>query len=265
MRLRRLVLSVAVASTAIAACVGDAPSTGTTPDSTPDDAGRDSSFADSSTGADTSLPPVDGAADGAAAFDAGPPAWTGSLPTGATTTLASAGDAVCTFDVVSVQTANAPPKYQLFLRKQDALGAICNEPKGIRPLDSGTTPPNAALLKPQGTNHLVLAYSMKTSPSGSAPEILTVTQVDWPTGNDLRTAVMKAKAVVGIPATPNLTLVQLFFGDPTEAAAGTVRLKGTGSFPGESGIGMFFNATYVGFIGAVGQPPAAADTCLRSD
>jgi hypothetical protein len=76
---------------------------------------------------------------------------------------------------------------------------------------------------------------------------------------------MKTKAILGMPATPSLGVSLLFFGDPTEEAAGTVRLKGTGAFPGETGTGAFFNARYAGFVGAVGQLPAAADDSLRSD
>lgn len=271
MRFRSLlVLSVALGSAMTDACVGDAPSTGgTTP---PDDAagGVDGTATDSSSSNDTAAPPVDGsvddASDAATPFDGGPPAWTSTLAAGTVSTLASAGDTLCSFDVVSVQVpSGGPPMWKIFLRKQDAPPALCNEPKGIRFVDSGYSLPTASLLKPQAAKQLVLAYSTKIGLSGSSPVRLTMSQVDWSSGNDIHLALTKTKAVVGIPVTPNLDVTLLFFGDPTEAAAGTVRLKGTGSFPGESGTGAFFFATYVGFIKDINQLPVAADTCTRSN
>ncbi len=106
-----------------------------------------------------------------------------------------------------------------------------------------------------------MAFSAKQSLSGSAPEVLTFTQVDEWSGNDMHVAIMKTKSVVGIPANPSLTLTQVFFGDPTEEAAGTVRLSGMGAFPGATGTGTSFVATYIGFLADVGQLPVAADSC----
>jgi hypothetical protein len=270
MRYRRLfVLVVAGVSTMIDACVGDAPDTGITPT---DDAGSsaDATSTDSPSGTDAAGPIADGASDDANddahPFDAGPPAWTATLAAGTVSILGSAGDASCAFDLVAVQIpAGGPPVWQVYLRKQDATAGMCNEPKGIRSLGNGYSAPTGSLIRPQGTQRLVLAYSSKIGLSGSSPIQLRMSQVDWPSGNDIHVALMKTKAVVGIPATPSLGVTQLFFGDPTEEAAGTVRLKGTGAFPGESGAGSFFFATYVGFIKAVDQLPVAADTCTRSD
>ncbi|HSO39306.1 MAG TPA: hypothetical protein VLT33_42560, partial [Labilithrix sp.] len=252
MRSRRLLVPTAlVASIVIGACVGDDPVTLATPPGGEDGGGLvDATIADTAA-ADTSTPhdgaPPD-AADAAVPFDAGPPLWTSSLAAGTLTVVASAGDDSCTFQLLSVQ-AGAPPTYTLYLRKQDTSGAVCNEPKGLRALGTGYSPPTGALLKTQSTKRLVLAYSSKIGLSGSSPVQLRMSQVDWGTGNDLHTALTKTKAIVGMPVTPSLDVTLLFFGDPTEEAAGTVRLKGTGSFPGESGAGAFFYARYAGFLG----------------
>jgi hypothetical protein len=114
------------------------------------------------------------------------------------------------------------------------------------------------------TNRLAVAFSAKQSLSGSSPEVLTLSQVDEWSGNDMHVAIMKTKSVVGIPANPSLSLTQIFFGDPTEEAAGTLRLSGTGAFPGATGTGTTFSATYVAFLSDVGQLPAAADSCAMN-
>jgi hypothetical protein len=64
---------------------------------------------------------------------------------------------------------------------------------------------------------------------------------------------------------PSPSVTSVFFGDPTEEAAGTVHLKGTGTFAGESGTGAYFYAVYNNFLIGAGQLPAAADTCVRAD
>ncbi|MCY7298677.1 MAG: hypothetical protein LH616_05640, partial [Ilumatobacteraceae bacterium] len=75
-------------------------------------------------------------AQDAAGFDAGPPAWTSTLAAGTLTIVASAGDPLCTFELLSV-AAGGPPTYTMYLRKRDASGGVCNEPKGLRALGTG--------------------------------------------------------------------------------------------------------------------------------
>jgi hypothetical protein len=151
----------------------------------------------------------------------------------------------------------------MYLEKKDGPGGACAGPKGVRGLGTGYSVPTASLLASQLTKRLVIAFSSKLGLSGSSPVQLRMSQVDWDTGNDLRQAIMKTKAIVGMPMTPSLDVSLLFFGDQTEEAAGTVRLKGSGSFPGESGSGNFFYATYIDFLSTISQPAAAADTCVR--
>jgi hypothetical protein len=269
-------IAVVVAGAFVAACVGeDAAPTAPSPDGgganpTNDAAnpGIDSSSGgpgDASSTPDSSTPDAgsDAGSDSGPinTFDAGPPIWNATLPAGTQTNLVNAGNQLCQFVVISVETAVAPPKWEVYLQKNDAPAAICNEPKGLRALGSSYNTPAASLLKPTATDQLVLAYSLKISPSGSAPTMLSMSQVDWWSGNDMHVAIMKTKAVVNIPATPSLVVVQLFFTDPTEEAAGTVRLKGTGGFPGETGTGMYFYAVYDNFISTVGQLAIAADDC----
>lgn len=207
--------------------------------------------------------PGDGAADAPTGFDAGPPAWTATIPAGTAAVVEVVSNLKCRIEMVSVQTEVAPPKWELYLRKVDQPGDVCNEPKGVRALASGYTMPAASLAHRRSDDKLGMAYSMRRNLSGSSPVVLTMSQVDWWSGNDMHTAIMKTKTVVGAPANPSLDLTELFFTDAAEQAAGTLRLLGTGSFPGETGTGASFNARYDGFISDVGQPASAADDCVR--
>lgn len=268
-KLGRLGAALLVFAASLAACVGDdpaAPTPGTedggSQDATPgvDGGGGTDASGNGDTGATT-----DAASEAEAGFDGGPPAWNATLPAGTTSVLAGAGNLVCRFEIVDVQTANAPPKWEIYLRKVDAPAATCNEPKGIRALGSAYSAPAAALLRQQGADRYVYAFSAKQSLSGSAPEVLTIEQFDGWSGNDMHAAILKTKAVVGQPMFPSLHLSTLFFGDPSEEAVGTIRVKGTGSFPGETGTGTYFYALYTQFIGATGQPASAADACTRGE
>lgn len=268
-RIVRLAASGLLASAAaVAACVGDDPAAPSPPT---DDAGA----SDATSGTDAGGGGTDASENGdtggggdaaaEAGFDGGPPAWNATLPAGTTSVLASAGNLLCRFEMLDVQTATAPPKWEVYLRKVDAPAATCNEPKGIRALGSAYSTPAAALLRQQNADRYVYAFSAKQSLSGSAPEVLTIEQFDGWSGNDMHAAILKTKAVVGQPMFPSLHLTTLFFGDPSEEAVGTIRVKGTGSFPGETGTGTYFYALYTGFIGATGQPASAADACTRAE
>jgi hypothetical protein len=210
-------------------------------------------------------PPADGSADtseSGSSFDAGAPVWTASFPSGTQTILAQAASLKCHFQFVSVQTAPAPPQWSLFLQKGDGSSGPCDQPTGIRQLNTGlTTSPKTSLARSQLTARLAMAYSAKQSFSGGAPEVLVLSQVDEWSGNDIHQAIMKTKAIVGMPVTPSLDLTQVFFGDTSEEGAGTVRLTGTGTFPGATGSGTLFEAIYTGFLSDVGQLASAADSC----
>jgi hypothetical protein len=226
---------------------------GSTPDvSAPVDAGAEGAAPDAS-------------ADAATGFDGGPPAWTATLAAGTETVLDTTFITPCRLEAVTVQTEVAPPKWELYLRKGDVTGFVCNEPKGVRALGAGYTMPVVSLTRRSRDFKLGLAYSMRRDPADAAPIVLTMRQVEWWSGNDMHSAIMKTKGAVGAPAEPSLEVVELFFADSVEEAAGTLRLVGNGVFPGESGTGVHFNARYDGFISDVAQPPSAADVCVRSD
>src|SRR5690349_21507873 len=115
--------ALAFGAAGVVACVGDdpAPPTAPTEDGGAGDAapGVDASGADAAVGADASGADAD-ADGGDAGFDGGPPIWGGALPAGTEAVLSTQGNATCSFELVSVQTSPAPPKWELYLRKKDA-------------------------------------------------------------------------------------------------------------------------------------------------
>lgn len=267
-----LLAGVVVSTTSFFACVGDdAPTTaaptgldsgGTTP-------GEDSATPtnDSGGGGDSATPVTDAGADVVEKFDGGPPVWTAAAPVGtvAETPGPSGSPSKCVFAMLVVQTQPAPPKWDVVLRKGDDGASTCNEPKGYRMLGSTYTEPGVAILKPQGLDRIVVAYTLKATQSGSSPNALSVKQVDWYSGADMHLGLMKTKDIQGIPVTPSLGLTSMFFGDPSEALAGTIRIKGTGSFPGATGTGSVFNAVYVKFMADGAQPASAADSATQTN
>lgn len=265
-----LVAGVAFGSASFVACVGDdappaAPTPGTDGGGTQPE--QDSAMPPTdSGGTDSATPPIDAGADVIEKFDGGTPAWTASAPVGTVVEHPGSGGSPtkCVFAILTVQTQPAPPKWDVVLRKADD-GAPCNEPKGYRMLGSTYTDPGVAILKPQGLDRLVIAYTLKATPSGSAPNQLFVKQVDWYSGNDMHLALTKTKDIQGQPVTPSLTLDSMFFGDPSEALAGTIRVKGNGTFPGASGAGSVFNAVYLKFMADNAQAASAADSATQSN
>ena len=267
-----LVAGLAFGSAAFVGCVGDdAPPAATT---TPNDAGgtqqpgQDSATPaeDAGGGTDSASPPMDAGGDVIERFDGGTPAWTATAPVGTVVEHPGPGGSPtkCVFAMLTVQTSPAPPKWDVVLRKADEAGGTCNEPKGYRMLGSTYNDPGVALLKPQGLDRLVIAYTQKATPSGSAPNQLFVKQVDWYSGNDMHLALMKTKDIQGQPVTPSLGLTSMFFGDPSEALAGTIRVKGTGTFPGATGTGSVFNAVYLKFMADNAQAASAADSATQT-
>jgi len=202
-----------------------------------------------------------------AEVDAGPPAWTDLPDSGTLQSIASTSTSTCIFELGTIQLAVAPPRWSLHLVKRDVDGKTCEAPKGARSLvgSAYSTAPAGKVLLTYDQSRLVIAYSAKESPSGSSPTVLHVTQIDQASGKAMHDGLMKTKSVAGQQFNPSLTFVDLFFADPGEQAAGTIRLKGTGSFPGETGTGAYFLAKYVGFLGGAAQLPSAADSCERLD
>ncbi|MDB4944790.1 MAG: hypothetical protein JWP97_4324 [Labilithrix sp.] len=253
-------LTALAAGLLLGGCTGDDPPARSALD-------EDASASDAAPQGDAEPSTGDGAAvtdggGGDAEIDAGPPRWVDVVQVeGTEFPLATVQSATCKIDLFYKQRIDAvPPQYLLYLRKGDAA-ATCKEPKGVRMLATSYVGPRGRLLRPSARDLVVLAYTIKPSPSGSAKTPLTMSQVDWRSGNDLHEALMKTKAIPGAPVETSLLVEQLFFGDGTEEAAGTVRLKGSGAFPGETGSGDFFYAVYQGFLQPVPQPASAADTC----
>jgi hypothetical protein len=234
-----------------------------------EDAGaRDTAPADMVTAADSSDPiHADSASvDANVRFDAGPPRWQApsAADAGPVTTVATGGNLRCSF-VVTSTSFGLPPLYTVSLTKTDAAGRACDEAKGTFVLTATYSTPQAIILVEPAREWLAVAYTTKATQSGTAKIVLSLEQLDWLTGNLLHMGLMKTKLEQGAPMTVTQSPTGLYFADGTGMAKGQVLLKGAGPFPGASGSGSNFVATYDGFLSDIAQPSSAADTAVLSD
>jgi hypothetical protein len=184
--------------------------------------------------------------------------WQGAPPTGiaAPVSVAVVAELDCTIKLWTLQTANAPPAYALYLEKADTTAGSCGEPKGYRTLWAPSyTLPNAFLAThPTDRRLFAVAFDHKNTQSGSSPVQLQMQQIDWVSGDDLHHGGMAVKG--SAPGTPPV-------GSPTALTINgcDLTLEGTGDFPGAAGVDDgSWTAQYPGFLAPQTQPPTLADS-----
>lgn len=271
-----------IAGAVFAACVGDDPSD-TTPTPSPDagtpttssssssSSSGSTSSSSSSSSSSSGSEPVDSGPDATPVYDAGPPVWIpGNLPptnNANTSKLSSFSTPKCEVDLWSIYQAGAPPSYKIYVNKTDATGQACDEPSGAIALATTYATPAGKLLAENDTpltaHRFVVAWNEKNTPSGSGKNQLFMKELEIYSGEPLHDAIMKTKDYVPVPVPSDLPLLDLYFGDPTEAGLGNVLLKGTGAFFGATGSGSTFTAHYNGFFVTTAQPTTAADSATQ--
>ncbi len=129
-----------------------------------------------------------------------------------------------------VQGALTRTQFSTYLEKADAANGHCTGPRGFRLLRSHLQVPTAFLARHPSKNAVVLAYTWQNR--GQEPIFTSAGEIDWVTGRDER--------ALELGTSPGVTGLS-FVGDD-------VILEGTGLFPGATGDGPSYRATYEKYL-----------------
>jgi hypothetical protein len=204
----------------------------------------------------------DGGTDGDAGTTANAQPWSATppAPDALRVTLDVAGDEMCSFElsyVVENPGAN-PQQYSTLLEKKDASPGSCPDAKGFIYLTQHSYADPAGVVRRHSTDQIIaVAWVERANADGNTPSALRLQQIDWKTGADLHDGIMSVK---GAPDQPIPTL------RPTSmnlSVGYDVILDGTGAFPGATGAGDTFEATWSNFLGTAPQPAAQADSATQ--
>lgn len=186
--------------------------------------------------------------------------WSATLPEGTRVTLNIAGDEACSFELAYVvENPGAPQQqYTTTLEKKDASPGSCPDAKGFVILSQHSYADPAGVVRRHSTDQIIaVAWTEKASADVTVPNLMRLAQIDWKTGADLHEGIMMVKgAQAADPVALRPTSMNLSVGYD-------VILDGTGEFPGATGAGESFEATWVGFLSNAPQQPSAADSATR--
>lgn len=208
------------------------------------------------------------AADGGAPADLPPPAKTeGALwkaaPEGTRIPLNSAGNEKCSFEVAYIvenpDAQDQPAQYTITLEKKDDSPGSCTESKGYVTLATHSYALPAGVVRRHATDEMIaVAWTEKAKADVDSQSIMHLAQIDWATGTDLHDGIMYLKGMTeAVPEQPLVpTSMNLSIGYD-------VILSGTGTFPGATGEGQSFEATWKDFLAAKAQAPSAADSATQ--
>jgi hypothetical protein len=117
----------------------------------------------------------------------------------------------------------------------------------------------AGVVRRHSTDPIIaVAWNEKANDDVNAPNMMRLAQIDWMTGADLHEGIMTVK-----DAQPDQPLTSLRPTSMNLSVGYDVILDGTGEFPGATGAGASFEATWVGFLSNAPQQPVAADSATR--
>ena len=201
-----------------------------------------------------------GAADGGAPGAPTSPKtalWT-APPEGVLVPLNSAGNEKCTFELaylVENPDVPEPAHYTITLEKKATAPGSCPEAQGYVTLATHSCALPAGVVRRHATDQMIaVAWTDKPKADEDVQAILHLAQIDWAPGADLHDGMMFVKGMAAaIPEQPLVpTSMNLSVGHD-------VILSGTGTFPGATGEGLAFEATWSDFLSPQAQAPSAAD------
>lgn len=198
---------------------------------------------------------------GAPTADASVLPWSAPAPEGARVTLDVAGDQACSFELAYVveNPGALPQQYTTSLEKKEAAPGSCPEAKGFVILSQHSYADPAGVVRRHATDRIIaVAWNEKANDDVNAPNMMRLAQIDWMTGADLHEGIMTVKG-----AQPDQPLTSLRPTSMNLSVGYDVILDGTGDFPGATGAGAGFEATWTGFLSTAPQAPAAADSATR--
>ncbi|HEY8077340.1 MAG TPA: hypothetical protein VIF62_24610 [Labilithrix sp.] len=170
------------------------------------------------------------------------------------TTLASVGDASCTFDIAYTTEASS---YTLHITKRDTHDGSCNEQKGTSTLlASSYEKPVAFAAVDARAKYLVVAFDGRYDATSAIYTRLV--QIDWTTGLHLHEGEMAVgdASPFPVPAVLRPRAVSISGRD--------VILTVDGALPG-AGDGASFVATYSDFLDVDPQQPSPAASASPTD
>jgi hypothetical protein len=224
--------------------------------------------ADADAGADTaaaSAAAAAAAADGGAGSETGTSAdalpWSATPPQGARVTLDVAGDETCSFELAYVieNPGAQQQQYSTTLEKKDASPGSCPDAKGFVVLAQHSYADPAGVVRRHSTDRIIaVAWVDRASADGNVASTMHLAQIDWKTGVDLHDGVMAVK-----DAQPGAVATSLRPTSMNLSVGYDVILDGTGDFPGATGDGPTFEATWSNFLAPTPQQPSPADAAAK--
>ncbi len=170
-------------------------------------------------------------------------------------TIASIGDAACTFELQSADLgpdASGAPRWAVSLMKTDTHSGSCTSHKGtIMLAPFSYERPVGVLALVADTKMLAVSFDGQVQPT--AVIYTRLVQVDYETGQLLHEGEMVVNGTPLWPPAPFLRPTAL------DATGHDVVLRGSGDFPGAGG-GTSFVATYMNFLDIDPQRPSPADS-----
>ena len=216
-------------------------------------------------GADGGAPSAPTNPDGGAGSETGttPAAlpWSATPPQGDRVTLDVAGDDTCSFELAYVveNPGAQQQQYSTTLEKKDTTPGSCPDAKGFVVLTQHSYADPAGVVRRHSTDQIIaVAWVERATADGNVLNTMHLEQIDWKTGVDLHDGIMSVKGAD--PGQPALSL------RPTSmnlSVGYDVILDGTGDFPGATGAGPTFEATWSNFLSNAPQQPSQADSATQ--
>lgn len=202
----------------------------------------------------------DGGAGSETGTSAGLP-WSATPPQGDRVTLDVAGDETCSFELAYiVENPGAQQhQYATTLEKKDASPGSCADAKGFIVLAQHSYADPAGVVRRHSTDRIIaVAWVDRASADGNVASVMHLAQIDWKTGADLHDGLMAVKG-----AQPGAGATSLRPTTMNLSVGYDVILDGTGDFPGATGDGPTFEATWSTFLAPAPQQPSLADAATK--
>lgn len=253
-------------SAVLGACKLDLGASGSPSDTSAPVSADDAGAPDADAGADADADADGGATanpDGGTGSETGADAlpWSATPPPGDHVTLDVAGDETCSFELAYyVENPGADQQqYTTTLEKKDTSPGSCPDAKGFVILTQHSYADPAGVVRRHSTDQIIaVAWVERAAADFNTPNVMRLAQIDWKTGADLHEGIMSVKGAQPDQPTPSLRPASMNL-----SVGYDVILDGTGDFPGATGDGPTFEATWGGFLSNAPQAPSQADAATR--